>query len=87
MNAKRRAELSAADSPAWRRNAPLKSRWYDDQFGDERGNDVSAREFVENRVRALDERALHGVEEDVRSREVERFFDLFDQGSTREPQS
>lgn len=56
----------------WRRTGPLKSRWYDDHYG------TDPRDSIENRVRALDERWLKDDEEQVRSREVERFFDLFD---------
>ncbi len=59
----------------WKR-LPLKSRWYDDQFG----NGATRGEIVENRVRRFDERFLGSDEEDVASREVEAFFDLFDRG-------
>ena len=60
------------DDGKWRR-APLKSRWYDDHFGQ------NALETVENRIRHLDDRLLKDDEEQVASREVERFFDLFDE--------
>lgn len=56
----------------WRFSAPLKSRWYDDDFGDERGH---AREIVENRLRALDDRSLKSDEEDVRARVASSFFE------------
>lgn len=71
----------------WGRAGPLKSRWYDDHFGDDRG--ITARESVENRVRALELAVRDDDTERSRpgSRDVERFFDLFDVGATREPQS
>ena len=62
------------DESKWRR-LPLKSRWYDDQFG----NGATRGEVVENRLRQLDERLLKNDEEDVSSREVEAFFDLFEE--------
>ena len=40
------------DAGKWRRTAPLKSRWYDDHDAND------ARDTIENRVRALDERFL-----------------------------
>ena len=61
------------DENKWRR-LPLKSRWYDDHFG----FDATRTDVVENRIHLLDERALKNDEEDVASREVERFFDLFE---------
>ena len=67
----------------WRRSAPLKSRWYDDHFG----HDASAHEVIANRARAPDELLGTSTDEDVRSREVERFFDLFDAIDSREPRS
>jgi hypothetical protein len=66
-------ETLSNDAGKWRRTAPLKSRWYDDH----EAND--ARDTIENRVRALDERLLKSDEEEVRSGdEVARFFDLFE---------
>lgn len=57
---------------------PLKSRWYDDHFGND------ARDQIENRVRALDERLLKGDEEQAgTSDEIEKFFDLFDRFEPR----
>jgi hypothetical protein len=61
------------DAMKWRRTAPLKSRWYDDHYG------MDARDNVENRVRALDERPLKDDEEQVGGAdEIARFFDLFE---------
>lgn len=61
------------DASKWRRTTPLKSRWYDDHFG------TDARDTIDNRARALDERLLKSDEEEVRSGdEVARFFDLFE---------
>jgi hypothetical protein len=57
----------------WRRDAPLKSRWYDDHYGH------SALERIDNRVRDLDEPGLKGDETQVSTSQVERFFDLFDE--------
>jgi hypothetical protein len=63
------------DAAKWKR-FPLKSRWYDDHFGD----GAPRGDVVENRLRRLDERVLSRDEDDVASREVERFFDLFEPG-------
>jgi len=63
------------DDGKWKR-LPLKSRWYDDHFG----LGATRGEIVENRLRAFEERGLGNDEEDVASREVERFFDLFEPG-------
>jgi len=52
----------------------LKNRWYDDEFG----NGATRGEVVENRLRGLDERFLKNDEEDISSREVAAFFDLFE---------
>ena len=63
------------DESKWKR-MPLKSRWYDDHFG----TAATRGEIVENRLRELDERLLKNDEEDIASREVERFFDQFEPG-------
>ena len=73
------AKACGGKAGAWLRSAPLKSRWYDDQPGcDHGGNDASSGDVAHNRVRLLDERASNNDAEELRSREVERFFDLFD---------
>jgi hypothetical protein len=63
------------ETSKWKR-APLKSRWYDDHFG----LGATRGEIVENRLRLHDERNVGTGEEDVASKEVERFFDLFEPG-------
>ena len=52
----------------------LKSSWYEDHVG----YDAAPRDVVENRVRNFEARFLPSNEADASSRDVERFFDLFE---------
>jgi hypothetical protein len=64
-----------ADDGKWMRS-PLKSSWYDDHYG----FGATPMEIVENRLRMFAEGFQPHNEEEIASAEVERFFDLFEQG-------
>ena len=67
---------ATGDDGKWRR-MPLKSRWYDDHFGE----GAPRGDIVANRLRLIDERFTDGDEEDIASPEGERLFLFYE----REP--
>jgi hypothetical protein len=66
-------KMAPASAGKWQSTA-LKASWFEDHVG----FDVSALESVENRVRNFEAKFNSSNEEGGGSRDIERFFDLFE---------